>query len=474
MSTSRTGGDAIVIPRRAWVVLALVSFGQMMTTFAGSALNVGFGVIEEDLGVERTTLVWAISGYAIAAAAFLLIAGRIADRIGGKRIFLSGMSLFTLGSLAAAVAPNAELLIAGRVVQGLGSAAMIPSSLSIALQEFPRERRSLAVGAWGGVAAIAGASGPPVGAALIELWSWRLVFIVVIPIGVAIVVVGSRILRDPPRTASSGRLDIISGPLASIAVGLVIVALLQSPIWGWDDPRVVGSLLMAPLLIGLLLWRSATHPTPLIDLSLFANRRFVLASATTTGYNAATAGYWLAAPLFLQSVWGWGVLASGLAIAPGPIVHLMLAGPTGRLADRGVHRELMIAGTFISALGTGGLALFVTEDSTYWLTVLPFTIAMGLGGAFAWPVFTSAALVDIEPEQLGEANGINLTMRQLGAATGVAVVIAVVGNGSNAGPDAFRLAWLIGTIGLLACTATLVWAFPRRSYVHATSTAPGS
>lgn len=448
-------------------MLALVSGGQMMTTFAGSALNIGFNVIEEDLGVERTTLVWSISGYAIAAAAFLLVAGRIADRIGGKRIFLAGMSLFTLGSLAAAVAPNAELLIAGRVVQGLGSAAMIPSSLAIALQEFPRERRSLAVGAWGGVAAIAGASGPPVGAALIELWSWRLVFAVAIPIGVGIVAVGSRLLRDPPRQPSSGRLDVVSGPLASVSVGLVIAALLQSAIWGWGDVRVISAIAVAPGLIALLLWRSATHPTPLLDLSLFRNRRFVLASATTTGYNAATAGYWLAAPLFLQTVWDWGVLESGLAIAPGPIVHILLAGPTGRLADRGVHREMMIVGTFISALGTGGLALFVTENSSYVLTVLPFTIALGLGGAFAWPVFTSAALLDIEPEQLGEANGINLTMRQLGGAIGVAVVIAVLGNGSDAGLGAFRMTWLIATLGLLVSTAVLAIAFPRGSYVHA-------
>jgi EmrB/QacA subfamily drug resistance transporter len=450
------------IPRRAWAVLALASLGQMQTTFAGSALNVGFPVISEDLMVERTVLAWTITGYSIAAAAFLLSSGRAADRVGGKRVFLWGLAVFTIGAVVAAISPNVGTLIVGRIFQGLGSAAMIPSSLSLALHEFPLERRSLAIGAWGGVAAIAGASGPPLGAALIELGSWRLVFVVGAVIGAATFTVGLRLLANPPKKNRGDRVDLISGPLAAVAVGLVVAALLQSSTWGWNDARIVVALVAAPVLLAAVVWRSRRHPTPLIDLSLFSNRRFVIASTTTTLYNAATAGYWLAAPLFLQTVWGWSVLQSGFGIVGGPLTHIVFARKTGHLADRGRHKSLIIAGTLVTAAGTAGIALAVTETSNYWLTFFPFTLLIGLGGSMAWPVFTSAALLDVDAEKYGQANGMNLTMRQLGGALGIAVVIAAIGNESGAGIDDFRSAWWIATIGLVTCAGVVAWWFPAR------------
>ena len=378
-------------------MLLLTSVGQMLTTFAGSALNVGFPSIEADLGVRRSTLTWTITGYAVAAAALLLVAGRAADRVGGRRVFLAGMWLFMLGALAAAMAPGIEMLIVARVAQGAGAAAMIPSSLTIALHAFPAARRSLAIAVWGGIAAIAGASGPPVGAALIELGSWRLVFAASVPLCVAIVVLGLRLLPEVAPSASAGRVDVVSGPLASASVALVIVAMLEGGRWGWSDPRIAAALIGAVALMALVLRRSATHPTPVLDLALFRDRRFAVASTMTTVYNASTGGYWLAAPIFLQLVWGWSVLESGFGIALSPVTHLFLAGPMGRLADRGHHRLLMVGGVLLTAAGTGGLALFVAEDSSYVTSFVPFIIMIGAGGSAAWATFTSAALVDVAP-----------------------------------------------------------------------------
>ncbi|MGI9624967.1 MAG: MFS transporter, partial [Acidimicrobiales bacterium] len=363
-------------------------------------------------------------------------------------------------SAFAAVSPSAEVLIVARVVQGLGSAAMIPSSLSLALLAFPATRRSLAVGAWAGVTAIAGASGPPIGAALIQFGSWRLVFLVAIPIGVFTLVVGSRLFSDGALGARPGRLDLVSGPLAAISVGLVVAVLLQSATWGWDDPRVIAALVAAPMLMGLVVYRSARHPTPLLDLDLFRSRRFVVASSMTTLYNAAGSGYWLAAPLFLQLVWGWSVLASGLAIAPTPLTHALLAAPMGRRADSGAHRPLMITGALITMVGMAGLALSTDSTPDYWTEIFPFAILIGVGGAMAWPVFTSGALIDVVPEQYGEANGVNLTMRQLGAALGVAVVIAVIGNESDPGPEPFQAAWALAAAGLLVVAAVVTVFYP--------------
>lgn len=452
------------ISQRAWLVLALTSVGQMLTTFAGSALNVGFPVISADLDVERTTLAWTISGYAIAAAALLLPAGRAADRIGGKRVFIGGLTLFTVGSLISAMAPDVGILIGARVLQGMGSASMIPSSLSIALYEFPLQRRSFAVAIWGAVAAIAGASGAPIGAFLIEFGSWRLVFVLLTVLGLATIAAGIVYLRDPPRGPVTGRVDLISGPLASAAVGLVIAALLQSDDWGWSDPRIITALCAAPVLLGIVVIRSRVHPNPLVDLGLFRHRSFVVASSMTTLYNAATGGYWLAAPLFLQTIWGWSVLASGLAIAPGPLTHLLSARAMGHLAERGMHRMLMIGGTLVTACGMGSLALLVTASSSYWTTILPAALLTGLGGAMAWPTFTSAALLDVPSDQYGQANGVNLTMRQLGGAMGIAIVITIIGNGATAELSSFRTVWASLGIALVASSALLAWAYPRRVF----------
>lgn len=432
----------------------------MATTFASSALNVGFGVIESDLGVERTTLAWTISGYAIAAAALLLTAGRTADRIGGRRVFLAGVAVFGIGSVVCAAAPNVELLVAGRVVQGLSSAALIPSSLSLALQAFPIRHRSLAIGVWGGIAAIAGASGPPLGAALIEIGTWRTVFVVLAAITAVVFGVGRRVLVETPPSEEAGRLDVWSGPLASIAVGLVIAVLLQGDGWGWTSRRAIGALAVAAVLLVLVVIRSSRHPAPFVDLSLLRQRRFASASGTTALFNAATGGFWLAAPLFLQTIWGWGVLASGFGIAASPLTHLTFAAPMGRLADRGHHKALMVGGSVVTCVALTGMALVVTEDSSYWSTVLPFTILFGFGSSMAWPVFTSGALLDVPPTKYGQANGMNLTMRQFGAAFGVAVIVAVIGNSGTATVDDFRAAWAVLAAVLAVCALTLGALYP--------------
>lgn len=183
----------------------------------------------------------------------------------------------------------------------------------------------------------------------------------------------------------------------------------------------------------------------------------------TTVYNAATSGYWLAAPLFLQGVRGWSVLESGFGIIAGPLTHMVLAHPMGRLAERGEHRRLMVTGALLSAGATLGLAVFVTETSSFVWTFLPFTVLLGAGGAMAWPVFTSGALVDVSPSLYGGANGVNLTMRTLGGSLGVAVVVAAIGNSETATMANYRAAWIIGTVGLVACAAIIALAYPERS-----------
>ena len=212
----------------------LTSFGQFFVIFDSTVLNVGFASIERDfVGVARTTLAWALTSYSIGTASLLLLAGRVADLFGRKRVFLIGISIFALGSLGAGLSPNVGILIATRSIQSIGGALMVPTSIALALPEFPAERRSLAVGVWGSIAALAGGLGPPLGAGVIELGGWRWIFFINIPVVVIVVVLGRRILRESKGTSTGARLDMVSVPLGTIGLALLTLGVLEGGKWGW-------------------------------------------------------------------------------------------------------------------------------------------------------------------------------------------------------------------------------------------------
>ena len=459
-----------VIPRRAWTVLGLTALGQALGTYAGSTLNVAFPSVLASFDVPRSTLGWALSGYSIASASLLLIAGRLSDRISARRVFLAGVLLFATTCFAAAIAPSVELFIAARTGQGFATALMVPSSLALALREFPESRMSMGVAMWGGLAAISGASSAPVSAVIIEVGSWRWVFAGLGPTALVIFAFGRRFLREPisdqARDSTETRrepLDLLGAPMGAIGVGLVVAVLLKGAQWGWTSLAVVSALVSAALLgIGVVV-RSRTHPAPVLDLSLFKIRRFAAASGLIGVYNMATTGYWFATPVFLQTVWGWSVLTSGLAIAAGPLTHLLLARPSGKWADRGNHRLLLILGCGVGAFALGMLAWRLSEAGNYWTDVFPWTVLIGVSGSLSWATFTSAALVDVDPARYGQANGVSLTVRQMGAALGIALAIAVIGDSAIASADDFKVAFAVMAGACVVCAAGLAVLYPRRS-----------
>ncbi len=456
------------IPRRAWTVLGLTALGQALGTYAGSTLNVAFPSVLASFDVPRSTLGWALSGYSIASASLLLLAGRLSDRISARRVFLSGVLLFALTCFAAAIAPGVELFIVARTGQGLATALMVPSSLALALREFPPSRMSMGVAMWGGLAAISGASSAPVSALIIELGSWRWVFGGLGPVALVIFASGQRFLREPEvlpdSEVSADRrepLDVIGAPMGAIAVGLVVAVLLKGAQWGWTSLAVVSALVAAVLLALGVVARSRTHPAPMLDLSLFKLRRFAAASGLVGVYNMATTGYWFATPVFLQTVWGWSVLESGVAIAAGPLAHLALARPSGRWADRGNHRSLLIIGCAVGSFALAMMAWRMTEDGDYWTDLFPWTVLIGVSGSLSWATFTSAALTDVDADRYGQANGVSLTMRQMGAALGVAIAIAVIGDSTQASANDFRIAYAVLASACLICAFGLALFYPR-------------
>lgn len=463
-----TQGELETIPRRAWLVLALTAMGQSLSTYAGSALNVAFPAVQESFEVSRSTLGWVLSGYSIAAAAMLLVAGRLADRISPRLVFLAGLSLFALTSFAAALAPGVGWLIAARTGQGLATAMMVPSSLALALPEFPQSRMSMAVAVWGGLAAISGASAAPISAAVVDLASWRWVFGALGPLALGLSLFGRNFLTERPRVEKSGDdgpLDLLGAPMGALAVGLVVAVILKGSVWGWTSALVLGALATGVALAYGVVVRSRSHPAPVLDLSLFSIRRFAVSGSLVAVYNMATTGYWFAAPVFLQEIWGWSILESGLAIAPGPLAHLLFARAGGKWADDGHHKTLLMVGVGLTGIGMALLAWRLTESGNYWTDLFPATVLVGISGALAWATFTSASLVDVDEGRYGQANGVALTVRQMGAALGVAMVIALIGDSTIATANDFRWAFGALTIACATCVVALAALFPSRNTI---------
>ncbi len=439
----------------------LISFGQVFAIFDSSVLNVAFPSMERTFDTTaRSTLAWAITGYIISSGAALLLAGRLADRLGRKRVFLTGVAVFTVASATSGVAPTAGFLVASRVVQGLGAALMIPSSLALALPEFPVARRSQAVAVWGGLGAVAGAAGPPIGGAIIALSSWRWVFFVNVPVGLAVLVIGALVLRESERSAREGRLDVVGAVTGTGAFAVVTLAILQGNAWGWSSGPIIGCVLGAVVLLLVVVVRSQRHADPLLDLSLFGNRRFTIATASLAVFNSSVAAYWFAAPLFLQTVFGWSAWKAGLGIAATPAINAMIAFTTGRWADRGHQRSMMAGGSLLAAAAIAGIGALLDGDASYWVALFPFTAMLGVSNAVAWPTFTSAALVEIDDHRYGTANATNITARTMGSAIGVAVFIAALGADAAASASDFRRGWWI-MAGLMVGAALWASLYPR-------------
>lgn len=461
------------------MTLYLTSTGQAMAILQSSVLNIAFPSIEASfLDTPRSTLAWAITGYSIASAALLLLAGRLADIYGRRRIFMIGIAAFALASLGCGLAPSPGWLIGARLVQAVGGSFMVPTSLSLMLPLFPASRRSLAVGIWGATGAIAGAAGPPVGAAIIELANWRWVFFINVPLGLAILVLGRSVLPEVKGERSDVRIDLIGIPMGAAGVALLTLGLLQGSSWGWLDWRVAACFVAAPLLVAALIHRSATHPEPLLDLSLFAHRRFNVASAATLAFNLGVSAAWFSAPVYFQTVWGWSALEAGLAVIPSPITVLLLSRWAGGIADRGHLRAGIIGGMAAAAAALLCIGLLLAEEPNYWTAYFPFALVYGAGLAFAWSMLTGAALVGIDERLYGAANGASLTARTLGSALGVALVIAVAGGVGDVGHDAWKPVWLAiaGTFTVSALGFALLYPKARapRGGEPTPPAAPGS
>ncbi|NUP47221.1 MAG: MFS transporter, partial [Catenulispora sp.] len=319
-------------PRAVFLVVASAVFVANLDLFI---VNVALPAMGESFGSTLTSLSWVLNAYAIVFAALLVAAGRFADRVGHKPVFLAGLAVFTLASIACAASPGVAVLVTARGLQAAGAALLMPTSLALLLATTPAERRAHAVRMWASIGGIAASLGPVAGGLLVQA-GWRWVFLVNVPVGVAAVAAGIRVL---PARADRGRErgafpDLLGAALLTAAIAVLALGLVKAGDWGWTDDRTLTSLAVSVLATVCFLIRSAKHPAPIVALPLFRIRAFAAASAGLTLFSVAFAAALLGAILWIQGVWGWSAVRTGFAVAPGPLVVPPIALRVGPVVTR--------------------------------------------------------------------------------------------------------------------------------------------
>src|ERR1700722_19592073 len=440
------GVDAATLTaRRRRVIFIVTALGAFMGSLDLSIVNVAFPALEHAFSHDtRATLSWVLTGYAIVFGSLLVVAGRTADRLGSRRVFFFGLGVFCLGSLLCGIAPSVETLILGRVVQGTGAAAMLPASLGLLLAAYSTERRSQVVALWGGIGALAVATGPSLGALLITGFGWRAAFYVNLPVGLIAWLGGRRAIGTSNGPGSTSSPDYPGVILLSAALALAVLAISEGPTWGWTSPRILAGFVIAVVLIFSFLFRSARHDEPVLDLKLFRARSFSLANSAAFLYSMGFFAMLLGNILFLTSVWHYSILRAGLSVTPGPLVVAVVSGTAGKLAARYGFRRVLTVGFVVFALGVLWYVWRVGLSAHYVTRWLPGTLIVGLGIGLTFPVMSAAAVSSLDPARYSVGSAVNQTARQIGGALGIAILVVVLGTPTSASAALhnFRHLWI--------------------------------
>jgi EmrB/QacA subfamily drug resistance transporter len=468
-TVTKDDGDqplAYASARGKWVLAATV-LGSGLAQLDGTVVNVALPRIGEDLGGGLTALQWTLNAYTLTLSGLLLLGGSLGDRMGRRRIFQLGVIWFTLASMGCAVAPSTGVLIAMRALQGAGAALLTPGSLAILQASFRRDDRSTAVGAWSGLGGVATAIGPIVGGLLVGVapWGWRLVFLINLPVAVAVIALAHRYVPESRDELATGRLDVPGAVLASVGLGGLVFGLTQGPATGWSPLVVAVTAAGVGLLVAFVVVERRTAD-PLLPLDLFRDRQFTAANLVTFAVYAALAGALFLLPVQLQLVAGFSPVAAGAATLPITVVMLLLSARMGRLANRIGPRIPMTVGPILAGTAMVWLSR-VDAGSTFLGAVIAPMLLFGLGLSFTVAPLTSTVLAAAPDHQAGVASAINNDVARVAGLIAVAVLPALAGLTPDAYADpalmsaGFHRAVLIAG-GLCAAGGMLALATIRR------------
>ena len=449
-----------------WVLLVL-TLAAFMASLDVFIVNVAFDAIGADFrGASLADLSWVLNAYAIVFAAFLVPAGRFADRFGRRRGFLVGLTVFTAASVGCALAGSVWALVGFRVLQAIGAAVLTPASLGLVIAAAPPEKRTVWVRIWAAAGAVAAAFGPAVGGVLVEV-SWNWVFLVNVPIGL-LALVGTWLWVEESQDASAVRNpDVLGALLLVLAIGALSLAIVEGPAWGWGSGRIVGAWVLAAVAMAGFLASSARHPVPVVSRALLQVRPFAWANVTALLFAIPFAAALLANILWMQTVWHYSAIQTGFGVAPGPLMVPLFAFLAARFL-RGVPVGLIVAAGCV-LFGLGGLVMAASVGATpdYVGAILPGWLIGGAGVGLALPNILSAATADLPAAQGATGSALVNMSRQIGTALGVSLLIAFLGSPTTyaAAHTAFQHAWwfFAGVAGVGALAAPFMTPHSHRA-----------
>ena len=427
---------------RGLTTLLIVGTASVLSALDLFVVNLAFSSLHASFpGTTNQELSWVLSAYSLLFAALLVPSGRLADRYGRKRVFRLGLAVFGLASAGCALAPSVGVLIAARAIKGVGAAMMVPTSLGLLLSAYPRERHTQMVAIWSATGSIAAALGPVLGGALVQA-SWRLIFIINVPL--AAVAVWRSVHLEPDTEATGvGRPDLFGSALLTVGIGALVGAISYGTEWGVGSGKFLALMGAALLCLGWFAWRCLHHPVPALDLRMFRTPAFLAATVGMGVFYVGFAIMLLGGTLFLTNVWGWSALRAGEGFALGPATAVVTALVVGKLGAP--PRRLVLIG--VTCFVVAGLWWWLRLDSQdAWLSgYLPASVLFGAGAGVAQTGFLAGGTASLPASEYATGSAVINTARQLGAALGVALFVALADTAVN--PQQYRPAWL----AIIAC-----------------------